>query len=94
VKGFDSDFDGDKFWTELQVQLPAYPKAENLLPFDAGPASHNLHYIDAPSIVVGEDGIVRYTLVIKSPEGAVNVSYEGMLCNRCWHRVFFRKPEI
>ena len=80
VKGFDSDFDSDKSWAELQVQLPAYPKAENLLPFDAGPASHNLHYIDAPSIVVGEDGIVRYTLVIKSPEGAVNVSYEGMRC--------------
>ena len=80
VKGFDSDFDSDKSWAELQVQLPAYPKAENLLPFDAGPASNNLHYIDAPSIVVGEDGIVRYTLVIKSPEGAVNVSYEGMRC--------------
>ena len=54
LKGFDSDFDGDKSWTELQAQLPAYPKAENLLPFDAGPASNNLHYIDAPSIVVGE----------------------------------------
>ena len=80
VKGFDSDFDGDKSWAELQVQLPAYPKAENLLPFDAGPASNNLHYIDAPSIVVGEDGIVRYTLVIKSPAGAMNVSYEGMRC--------------
>ncbi|PTR17560.1 MULTISPECIES: CNP1-like family protein [unclassified Nitrosospira] len=80
LKGFDTDFDGDKPWAELQVQLPAYPKAENLLPFDAGPASNNLYYIDAPSLVVGEEGIVRYTLVIKSPEGAMNVSYEGMRC--------------
>ncbi len=80
LKGFDSEFDSDNTWTELQVELPAYPKTENLLPFDAGPASDNLHYIDAPSIVVGEDGIVRYTLVIKSPEGAMNVSYEGMRC--------------
>lgn len=80
LQGFDSEFDGGKSWTELQVQLPAYPKAENLLPFDAGPASDNLHYIDTPSIVVGEDAIVRYTLVIKSPEGAMNVSYEGMRC--------------
>ena len=62
------------------MQLPAYPKAENLLPFDAGPASDNLHYIDAPSIAVGADGIVRYTLVIKSPTGAMNVTYEGMRC--------------
>ncbi len=80
LKGFDSDFDSSKPWAELQAQLPAYPKAENLLPFDAGPASNNLHYIDAPSIVVGEDDIVRYTLVIKSPEGAMNISYEGMRC--------------
>jgi hypothetical protein len=80
LKGFDSDFDGDKSWAELQAQLPAYPKAGNLLPFDAGPASNNLHYIDAPSIVVGEDFIVRYTRVIKSPEGAMNISYEGMRC--------------
>jgi hypothetical protein len=80
LKGFDSEFDGGKSWVELQVQLPAYPKAENLLPFDAGPASNNLHYIDAPSIVVGGDGIVRYTLVIKSPSGATNISYEGMRC--------------
>lgn len=79
-KGFDSEFDGDKTWTELQAQLPAYPKAENLLPFDAGPASRNLHYIDAPSITVGQDGVVRYSLVIKSPAGAMNISYEGMRC--------------
>ncbi|SEK38504.1 CNP1-like family protein [Nitrosovibrio tenuis] len=80
LKGFDSEFDGDKTWAELQAQLPAYPKAANLLPFDPGPASNNLHYIDAPSIVVGGDGIVRYTLVIKSPAGAMNIRYEGMRC--------------
>lgn len=80
LKGFDSEFDSGKTWAELRAQLPAYPKTENLLPFDAGPASDNLHYIDAPSIVVGADGIVRYTLVIKSPAGATNVTYEGMRC--------------
>lgn len=78
--GFDRDFDSGKTWAELRAQLPAYPKAENLLPFDAGPASDNLHYIDAPSIAVGDDGIVRYTLVIKSPTGATNVTHEGMRC--------------
>jgi hypothetical protein len=80
LKGFDREFDSDKTWAELQVQLPAYPEAENLLPFDAGPASNNLHYIDAPSITVGADRIVRYTLVIKSATGAMNVTYEGMRC--------------
>ncbi len=78
--GFDKEFDGDKTWVELQAQLPAYPEQENLLSFDAGPASRNLHYIDAPSITVEEDGVVRYTLVIKSPAGAMNISYEAMRC--------------
>lgn len=79
VTGFDREFDSGKSWAELQVQLPAYPEAGNLLPFDAGPASDNLHYIDAASIAVG-NGTIRYTLVIKSPTGATNVSYEGMRC--------------
>ncbi|MGH8762083.1 MAG: CNP1-like family protein, partial [Nitrosospira sp.] len=43
------------------------------------PASDNLHYIDADSIAVG-NGTIRYTLAIKSPTGATNVSYEGMRC--------------
>src|SRR3954454_12578900 len=80
LKGFDSEFDSDKTWAELRVQLPAYPEAKNLLPFDPGPASNNLHYIDAPSIAVGGDGVIRYTLVIKSRTGATNVTYEGMRC--------------
>src|SRR5690242_11967816 len=79
LKGFDSNFDSNKPSAELRVQLPPYPTAENLLPFDAGPASNNRHYIDAPSITVGRDG-VRYTLVIQSPSGATNVTYEGMRC--------------
>src|SRR5689334_1971589 len=74
LTGFDREFGSGKYWAELQTQLPAYPKMENLLLFDPGPASNNLHYIDAPSIVVGADGIVRYTLVIKSPTGATNVT--------------------
>ena len=79
-KGFDKEFDSEKTWTELLAQLPAFPKQENLLMFDAGPASKNLHYIDAPSIKVEEDGVVLYSLVIKSPGGAMNISYEGMRC--------------
>src|SRR5450631_3218972 len=65
---------------ELEVKLPAMPKAENLLPFEAGAASSNRFFIDAQSILVGDDGIVRYTLVIRSASGAENVSYEGMRC--------------
>ena len=55
------------------------PNTENLLKFDAGPASSNC----ITSMVVyysGRGWRRAYTLVIKSPTGAMNVSYEGIRC--------------
>jgi CNP1-like family len=77
---FEYEFDHERPWVEIQAQLPSYPKPENLLQFDAGPASSNLHFVDSSSITVGEDGVVRYSLVVKSPSGVMNVSYEGIRC--------------
>ncbi|SOD42136.1 CNP1-like family protein [Nitrosovibrio sp. Nv4] len=85
---FEYEFDHERPWVELQAQLPAYPKEENLLQFDAGPVSTNLHYVDAPSITVGEDGVVRFSLVVKSPTGAMNVSYEGIRCQTAEKRTY------
>ncbi len=88
---FEYEFDHEKPWVELQAQLPTYPNLANpgnLLQFDAGPASTNLHYVDASSITVSEDGVVRFTLVIKSPQGAMNVSYEGIRCQTAEKRTY------
>ena len=68
-KTSDYEYENEKPWVEIQGQLPSYPKSENLLEFDAGPASNNLHFVDSSSISVGEDGVVRYSLVVKSPRG-------------------------
>lgn len=76
----ERDDDGPKAWVELAVKLPPYPKPGDLIEFEGGVASGNRFYIDAPSISVGSDGVVRYTLVIKSAGGAENVSYEGIRC--------------
>lgn len=77
---FDYDFE-DKPWVELEAQLPPAPKTENLLPFFVSAVTDNRFYIDGPSIAPGKDGVVRYTLVIKSSAGAVNISYEGIRCS-------------
>lgn len=78
--GWDYDFDREITpWKELQAQIPAYPKSENLLEFDVGGSAHR-YYIDAPSISVGEDGVVRYTIVIRTAGGANNTSFEGIRC--------------
>src|SRR3954453_11808413 len=87
-KTIDYEFDNEKPWAEIQAQLPPYPETENLLQFDAGPASTNLHYVDASSLSVGEDGVVRFTLVTKSPSGAMNVSYEGIRCQTAEKRTY------
>jgi hypothetical protein len=78
---FESDFDEQrKSWSEIEAQLPAYPRPENLIPFDAGPVTSNRFYIDASSLSVGADGVVRYTLFIRGSGGATNVSFEGIRC--------------
>lgn len=78
---FEEDFDNrEKSWKEIAVQLPAPPLDENLIPFEVGPTATQLFAIDAKSLSVGSDGVVRYTLVAKSAGGAKNISYEGIRC--------------
>ena len=45
-----------------------------------GSANSNRFYIDAPSLTVGSDGVVRYILLIRAGGGASNVSFEGIRC--------------
>jgi hypothetical protein len=86
---FDSEFDDDKKpWSEIEAQLPAYPRAENLLRFEGGVPTGNRFYIDAPSLSVGEDGVVRYTMLIRASGGASNVSFEGIRCATGEHKLY------
>ena len=78
----DGDEEGEnKPPPELELRLPGSPKAGNLLAFEPSAASTNRFFIDAESIYIGDDGIVRYTLVVTSASGASNTSYEGMRCD-------------
>ena len=88
-KDWDYELDQEKKpWEELQTQLPAYPKTENLLKFDIGSNTANSYFVDAASVSVSEDGVVRYTLVVKTGGGATNVSFEGIRCDGRLLRVY------
>lgn len=77
---WENDYDSDtKSWKEIQAQIPPYPKPQNLVPVQGGSAPHHA-FVDAASLSVGEDGVVRYTLVVKAAGGATNVTFEGMRC--------------
>lgn len=92
--GWDYDFDQEKKeWKEIQAQIPPYPKADDLIPFDLGPTSGHKFFIDAKSLSVGEDGVTRYTLLVKTSGGATNVSFEGIRCEAREQRVYaFGRP--
>ncbi len=79
--GWDYDFDREiRPWAEMQEKLPAYPADPDLIPLDVGAASAHRFFVDAASVSVGSDGVVRYTLVVKTAGGATNVSFEGIRC--------------
>lgn len=78
---WDVDFDeGKKPWKEIEAKIPSYPKPENLIPFEAGKAGGHRYFIDARSLSLGEDGVMRFVLVIRAAGGATNVTFEGIRC--------------
>ena len=83
---FDSD--AEKNWVEVEAQLPAFPEADNLLPFTVGSVFNTQYLIDANALSVASDEVIRYTLVIISSAGAQNISYEAMRCATGERRVY------
>ena len=86
---WDADFDADrKPWKEIEAGIPPYPRTGDLVAFDVGRASPHRFYVDARSLSVGEDGVVRYTLVIQAAGGATNVTFEGIRCELRQHKYY------
>lgn len=75
-------------WEEMAASLPGYPKSENLVPFDVSSATSNKFMIDTASISVGNDKVVRYTVVIESPRGGRTVNYEGLRCETMERKIY------
>lgn len=85
---FDFEFENEKFWAELAAQLPPTPRAENLVEFNVSSATRNRYFIDTASISVGEDKVVRYTVVIDAVGGAKNIAFEGLRCETAERRLY------
>lgn len=84
----DFEFEQDKPWVEVAAKLPSYPKGENLIPFNVSSATRNKFFVDAESISVGADKVVRYTVVVEAAGGAKNVSFEGLRCESGERRLY------
>ena len=80
--GAKSDYERDlesREFKDADFALPPLP-GEGLIEFFVSSASSFKFYVDPKSLSIGPDGVVRYTLVARSPSGAENISYEGIRC--------------
>lgn len=67
-------------WKEAELRLPAYPASADLIPLDVRSSTRAQFFIDGRSLSLAEDGVVRYTLLVRGAGGAENVSFEGIRC--------------
>jgi hypothetical protein len=83
---YNADYEEQAPWQEQhETEPPAYPQPENLREFYVSAVATNTYFIDASTLAVGSDGVVRYVLVVRTAGGASNVSFEGIHCQeRRW----------
>lgn len=76
-------------WKETPLELPAFPADQDLVEVPLQIAGSNLRmFIHEPSLTIGDDGVVRYSLLLRSPSGAENIFYEGIRCSTHEHRSY------
>lgn len=70
-------------WKEGRVDLPPWPRETDLVEYRPDlPGTTFRFYVDDRSLSRDpKDAVVRYTLVVESPSGTRNVSFEGIRCN-------------
>ncbi len=68
-------------WKEDALVIPPYPQADDLVEVDLSlPEFPFTLFIDAKSLSIGKDRVIRYTALLRSRNGVENVSYEGIRC--------------
>jgi hypothetical protein len=73
---------------EGALKLPDWPKNDNLIEFYVSNTTTFRFFIDAASLSVEDDRVLRYTLIARSASGVANVSYEGIRCETGSYKVY------
>jgi hypothetical protein len=81
-------FAEDVEWKEQETQLPPFPQLENLVRVQVSGPTRLEFFVDVSSVSVGSDGVVRYSLVARSPSGGENISFEGIRCRTMERRLY------
>lgn len=75
-------------WQESETVFPRAPKPASLIPIYVSASATNRFLVDGDTLTVDADGVVRYVLVIESPQGARNVTFEGIRCESREYRIY------
>jgi hypothetical protein len=76
-------------WLEGKVQVPQRIDSDDLEEFQVAANETRFRYfVERNSIQQDADGVVRFTLVIRSNSGASNSSYEGFRCRERLYKVY------
>jgi hypothetical protein len=74
---------------EAKLELPALPQEADLVEFYPGASvGGHRYFIDARTLLVGDDRIVRYAMMVRTTGGAVNMTYEGIHCQTREQRLY------
>ena len=80
--------------TERELPPPPPPRAENLLQLDVPHFLGREVFIDRAAISIGQDEIVRYTLVATAASGQKQITYEGVRCGpEEWRGYFLARAD-
>lgn len=78
----------DETVAEEVVSPPRYPRAGDLVPVDLPAPAGMRFFVDAATLSMGKDHVVRYVLVGRSAGGARNVTFEGIRCSPREFRIY------
>ena len=74
---------------EEKTILPTVPPNKStLVPFYVSQTTIFKFAIDTNSIVIGADGVTRYSIVITNPSGGTQTQYEGIRCDTNQWRLY------
>lgn len=83
----------DEPWQEAEAPPPPAWRMDKLIPIDM-PIRTDLSFgIDAATLSIGPDWVVRYVVVAYRPGGSTNAIYEGLRCDTAEVKTYARASE-
>ncbi|AXE35539.1 hypothetical protein DK843_15230 [Chromobacterium phragmitis] len=82
------NFEEEKPWAEQDYALPDYPQNPDWVEVKPDWLQQNRFFVDATTLSVAGDGVVRFVSRVLTPSGVENLSVEGILCKENQYKAY------